>query len=136
VDFSRNDLALQRIPDLKGLRLAVGEEGGGTRILMMRLLELNGVNSQNTRILAYGYQKAADMLLNGEVDVAFFVSTHLAAHVTQPIDSKSVKLMGLERAEAYALLYHFLYVLKVPEGVIDFEANIPARDPTLVAPTT
>jgi TRAP transporter TAXI family solute receptor len=134
--FHRNDLALRRIPDFKGLRLAVGEVGGGTRILAMRLLELNGINSQNTRIFAYGYQKAADMLLNGEVDVAFFVSTHLAAHVIKLIDSKSVKLMGLERAEAYALLYHFLYVLKVPEGVIDLEANIPARDLTLVAPTT
>ena len=134
--FHRNDLALRRIPDLKGLRLAVGEEGGGTKILTMRLLELNGVNSQNTQIFAYGYQKAADMLLNGEVDVAFFVSTHLAAHVIDLIDSKSVKLMGLKRAEAYALLYHYLYVLKVPEGIINFEANIPAHDLTLVAPTT
>ncbi len=44
--------------------------------------------------------------------------------------------MGLERAEAYALIHHYLYVLKVPEGVIDFEANIPSRDLTLVAPTT
>jgi len=136
--FHRNDLALQRIPDLKGLRLAIGEEGGGTRILAVRLLELNGVNSQNTRFLAYGFQKAADMVLNDEVDVAFFVSksTDHAAHVTQLIDSKSVKLMGLERAEAYALLYHYLYVLRVPEGVIDFEANIPSRDLALVAPTT
>jgi len=134
--FHRSDLALRRIPDLKGLRLAVGEEGGGTKVLTMRLLELNGLNSQNTQILVYGYQKAADMLLNGEVDVAFFVSTHLAAHVMKLIDSKSVKLMGLERAEAYALLYHYLYVLKLPEGAIDFEANIPARDLSLVAPTT
>jgi TRAP transporter TAXI family solute receptor len=134
--FHLNDPALRRIPDLKGLRLAVGEEGSGTKILTMRLLELNGVNSQNTRILSSGYQKAADMLLNGEVDVAFFVSTHLAAHVIKLIDSKSIKLMGLERAEAYALLYHYLYVLKVPEGVIDFEVNIPSRDLTLVAPTT
>ena len=134
--FYRNDLALRRIPDLKGLRLAVGKEGSGTKILTMQLLELNGVDSQNTRILSYGYQKAADMLLTAEVDVAFFVSTHLASHVIKLIDSKSVKLMGLERAEAYALLYHYLYVLKVPEGVIDFKANIPARDLTLVAPTT
>jgi TRAP-type uncharacterized transport system substrate-binding protein len=134
--FHRNGLALRRGPDLKGLRLAVGEEGSGTKILTMRLLELNGVNSQNTRILASGYQKAADMLLNGEVDVAFFVSTHRAAYVINLIDSKSVKLMGFERAEAYALIYHYLYVLKLPEGVIDFEANIPARDLSLVAPTT
>ena len=134
--FHRTDLALRRIPDLKGLRLAVGEEGGGTKVLTMQLLELNGLNSQNTQILSYGYQKAADMLLKGEVDAAFFVSTHLADHVINLIDSKSVKLMGLERAEAYALLYHYLYVLKVPEGVIDFAANIPPHDLTLVAPTT
>ena len=134
--FHHRDLALRRISGLKGLRVAVGEEGSGTEILTMRLLELNGINSQNTHILSYGYQEAADMLLKGEVDAAFFVSTHLASHVINLIDSKSVKLMGLERAEAYALLYHYLYVLKVPEGVIDFEANIPSRDLTLVAPTT
>ena len=134
--FLRNDVAVRRISGMKGLRLAVGEEGGGTKTLTMQLFEKNGINSQNTRILPYGYQKAAKMLLNGEVDAAFFVSTHLASYVIKLIDSKSVKLMGLERAEAYALLYHYLYVLKVPEGVIDFEANIPARDLTVVAPTT
>ena len=134
--FHRNDLALGRLADLRGLRLAVGEEGSGTKILTMQLLAHNNVNSQNSRILPHGYQKAADMLLQGEVDVAFFVSTHLAGHVLDLIDSKTVKLMGLERAEAYALLYHYLYVLKLPEGVIDFEDNIPSRDLFLVAPTT
>jgi len=54
--FHRNEPALRRIPNLKGLRLAVGEEGSGTKILTMQLLELNGVNSHNTQILASGYQ--------------------------------------------------------------------------------
>ena len=134
--FHRKELTVRRIPELKGLRLAVGEEGGGTKVLTMLLLEKNGVNMKNTQILSNGYQKAADMLLSGKVDAAFFVSTHLADHVMQLIDSKSVTLMGIERAEAYALLYHYLYVLKVPEGVIDFADNIPSRDLTLVAPTT
>jgi len=134
--FHREELALQRLPDFKGLRLAVGEEGSGTKILTMRLLELNGIHSDNTRIISSGYQKAADMLSGGEVDAAFFVSTHLASYVINLINSKSVSLMGLQRAEAYALLYHYLYVLKVPEGLIDFAANIPDRDLTLVAPTT
>jgi TRAP-type uncharacterized transport system substrate-binding protein len=57
--FYRKDLAPRRGPDLKGMRLAVGEEGSGTKILTMRLLELNGVNSQNTRILSYGYQSSS-----------------------------------------------------------------------------
>ena len=134
--FHRADLALKRLPDLKGLRVAVGEEGGGTRILTLQLLELNGITTQNTQLLSFGYQKAAGMLLNGQVDVAFFLSTHLASHIMQLIDSKSIKVMGLDRADAYALLFHYLFVLKLPEGVIDFEENIPSRDLTLVAPTT
>ncbi len=44
--------------------------------------------------------------------------------------------MGLQRAEAYALRYHYLHVLKLPEGVIDFQDNIPSHDINLVAPTT
>jgi TRAP-type uncharacterized transport system substrate-binding protein len=134
--FHRTDLAIEQTSDFKGMRLAVGEEGGGTKILAMHLLQLNGINTENTRILSVGYQKAADMLMKGEVDVAFFVSTHHAPYVINLIDSKSVKLTGIPRAEAYAFLYHYLYLLRVPEGVIDFEANIPSRDLTLVAPTT
>ena len=85
--FYRHDLMLHRGSDFKGLRLAVGKEGGGTRILTMQLLELNGINAQNSQILSYGYQEAADKLLNGEVDVAFFVSTHLASHIQKLFDS-------------------------------------------------
>ncbi len=44
--------------------------------------------------------------------------------------------MGVERAEAYSLRYHYLYVLNLPEGVLDFVTNSPDRDLLLVAPTT
>lgn len=134
--FHRKDLAIEHTSDLKGLRLAVGEEGGGTKILTMHLLQLNGINTKNTQILSLGYQRAAEMLMEGEVDVAFFVSTHRAPYVLNLIDSKSVELVGTPRAEAYAFLYQYLYLLKVPEGVIDLEANIPSQDLSLIAPTT
>jgi TRAP transporter TAXI family solute receptor len=134
--FHRMGIELKRLPDLKGLRVAVGKEGSGTRILATRLLDLNGITKENTRLLSIGNQKAADMLLGGELDVAIFVSTHRASYVLQLLQSRSVKLIGLERAEAYALRYHYLYVLKLPEGVLDFRANIPSGDLTLAAPTT
>ena len=134
--FHRPDLEINRLSDLKGLRVAVGADGSGTKILSMQLLGLNGLSNKNTHIFSYGYQNAADMLLKGEIDVAMFVSTHRATYVLQLLRAKSLKLIGLERAEAYALRYHYLYVLKLPQGVIDFVANIPSRDLTLVAPTT
>ena len=42
--FHRPDLAIERTSNLKGMRLAVGEEGSGTRILTTHFLELNGIN--------------------------------------------------------------------------------------------
>jgi TRAP transporter TAXI family solute receptor len=134
--FHRSGIEIKRLPDLRGLRVAVGEEGSGTKILATKLLDLNGVSEKNTRLLSIGNQRAVDLLLGGEVDVAMFVSTHRSSFVLNLLKSRSVKLVGLERADAYALALHYLYVLTLPEGVLDFKNNIPPHDFVLVAPTT
>jgi TRAP transporter TAXI family solute receptor len=134
--FHQANLILERLTDLKGLRVAVGKDGSGTRFLVMKLLGRNGISADNTRILSYGHEEAADMLLDHKIDAALFVSSFRAPYFPKLFESRSVALMGLERAEAYALRYHYLYVQELPEGVLDFEANIPARDIKLVAPTT
>jgi len=133
--FHRGGIELHRLPDLKGQRVAVGPEGSGTKILTKQLLELNGVNDKNARILSYGAQKAANLLMNGDIDVAVFVANPRSQYILQLFKSNTVKLMGIERAEAYALRYKYLQLLKLPEGVIDFEANVPSRDLALIAPT-
>jgi TRAP transporter TAXI family solute receptor len=134
--FHQKDLTLNLLSDLKGLRVAVGEEGSGTKVLTMQLLGLNGITSKNTRLLSHDSVQTVEKLLRGEIDVAFFVTTHRSPYLHQLRKSKSITLMGLQRAEAYALRYHYLHVLKLPEGVIDFQANVPPRDLNLVAPST
>jgi hypothetical protein len=134
--FHQKDLTLNLLSDLKGLRVAVGEEGSGTKVLTMQLLGLNGITAKSTRLLSYDSVQAVEKLLKGEIDVAFFVTTHRSSYLHQLRKSKSITLMGLHRAEAYALRYHYLHVLKLPEGVIDFQANVPSRDLNIVAPST
>jgi TRAP transporter TAXI family solute receptor len=133
--FHQKGLALNRLSDLKGLRVSVGEEGSGTKVLSMQLLGLNGITAKNTQLLSYPSKLAVKKLLNGEIDIAFFVTTHRSSYILSLFKSKSIELMGLERAEAYALRYHYLHVFKLPEGVIDFQNNIPSHHLTLVAPT-
>jgi len=133
--FHRAGIELHRLPDLKGLRVAVGPEGSGTKTLTMQLLELNGINHKNTRILTYGAPKAADMLSMGEIDVAVFVANLRSQYIFQLFKSKTVKLMGVERAKAYALRHQHLHVLTLPEGVIDFETNVPSQDLAMIATT-
>jgi TRAP-type uncharacterized transport system substrate-binding protein len=108
--FHQTNFTLARLSDLKGLRVAVGAEGSGTKILALQLLELNGITKKNTRILSYGSQEAANMILQGKLDAAIFVTTHRSQYIQPLMKSRSVKLMGLERARAYALQYHYLHV--------------------------
>jgi len=134
--FYRNDRSINLLSDLKGLRVAVGKEGSGTKALAMELLNLNGVTDQNTRIVSSGFQETFAGLTNGDLDVAIIVASHRAAILGQIIDTKRFKLLGLERPHAYAMRFHYLNVLTLPEGTIDFADNVPEKDLDLLAPTT
>jgi TRAP transporter TAXI family solute receptor len=133
--FYRAGVSIDKVSDLMRLRLAVGPEGSGSKVLTLQMLGLNGITEANTRIFSYDSHKAADLLLDGQIDVAFFVSSHRSEYIRQLFKSRSVRLLGIDRAEAYAIRYPFLHVLKLPQGVIDLKDNIPSRDMLLVAPT-
>jgi TRAP transporter TAXI family solute receptor len=133
--FHRSGIALERLSDLQGLRVAVGPEGSGTKILTMKLLNLNGVDYQNSQIQSIGFEEATDSLINGEIDAAFFVANVRAQFILKLFSLSKTPLLGIERAQAYAVRFPYLHVLTLPEGVIDFKANLPARDLSLIAPT-
>jgi len=72
--------------------------------------------------------------VNGGLDVAIFIS-HSAPFLRELTTSPEINLLGMERADAYAILNQFLHVLHLPEGAIDLQRNIPKQDMKLVAPT-
>jgi TRAP transporter TAXI family solute receptor len=132
--FYRANKSVNQISDLGGRRIAVGKKGSGTRMLAMQLLELNGLTSAPDLLISEGGKKAAKMLLNGSVDAAFFVTSHRSAVVRMLLKSEKARLLSFDRVEAYTTRYRFLKEVKLPEGVIDFEKNIPERDIILLAP--
>lgn len=76
------------------------------------------------------------MLIRGEIDAAFFVTAHHSTVIQQLLRSKKLQLLSLRRAAAYAARFHYLSILTLPEGAIDFVNNIPSISATLLAPTT
>ena len=134
--FQNGQSGVNYLSNLRGKRVAVGLEGSGTKVLAMQLLTLNGVSIQNTNIFSQGGQEAAEMLLQGKVDAAFFVTAHHTPIIQQLLRAKELQLMNLHRAPAYAAHLHYLSVLRLPMGAIDFEQNIPSGSTYLLAPTT
>lgn len=132
--FYRGDAELDRLTQLKGRRIAIGTEGGGTRKLALQLLEANGLDAKNAGLLALGGMQAVEALQKRKVDAVFVVGADQSAAVWSLLYSEGIRLMSLSHAEAYVRRFPHLARLVLPQGAIDMARNIPARDVTLVSP--
>ena len=119
--------------DLKGKRIAVGAKGSGTRALSTLLLENNGITASNTTLIESASDQAASGLLTGELDYLFVASSVESSLVQQLLRESTVAPFDFERAKAYTRRYRFLSAAELPQGVIDFQRDIPATDIDLLA---
>ena len=133
--FLRKQSNVKKITDLSSLRIAIGPEGSGTRILAKQILELNHIENKATQLLALSSTEAADALIRSDIDAAIMVASSDSEIVQQLLHNKQLKLLDLHRAEAYIRLIPYLSKITLPEGVIDLEKNFPDQAVTLLAPT-
>lgn len=126
------------IHDLAGLhgkKLAVGRLDGGTYALALQLLAINAVVLPPTELLPLGDREANEKLLAGEIDAVFTVAPPESPLIQELASSPGIRLLSLDRAEAYIRRFPSLTKLNLPQGVFDFINNVPKRDVTLVSPT-
>ena len=133
--FYRSDTQFKRLTDLKGKKVAVGQKGSGTRSVALNLLKNNGISRSSTALSALSGQNAANAILRGEVDAAFFIASPRSPVLHKLLSTKEIDLMTFERAEAYTRIHHYLSTVSLPQGVIDLQKNIPDVDTTLIAAT-
>ena len=132
--FYRGDLKIKRLPDLRGKRIVIGPEASGTNAIATKLLVANGIKANTATLLPLGGEEAVEALLGKKADAAFFVISPQSSIVQNLLLRKDIRILSLERGEAYQRVNRFLSLLKLPEGVMDFEKNIPDRDVLLLAP--
>ncbi|MCP4995774.1 MAG: TAXI family TRAP transporter solute-binding subunit [Gammaproteobacteria bacterium] len=131
----RDELLIDRINDLKGMRVAPGSPGSGTRKLSLMLLQDNDLEAPAVQLVDIGGVAAARALLDGEVDVALFVASPEAPLIQKLLSESDIQLLDFRRADAYARRHRFLSGVTLPEGVIDLKRNIPSAPIRLLAPT-
>lgn len=128
----------QRLPELGGKRLAIGATGSGSRALALELLQEAGLDdpATRTRLLPLGGDQARDALLAQRIDALFYVGS-VQAPLVQALLAKApqIQAMSFTRAEALSRRHAFLSVLRLPEGVLNLDTNLPDHDIQLVAAT-
>lgn len=132
--FYRGD-ARERLGNFAGLRIAIGPEGSGTRVLALALLAANNISATNSMLLPTTGPAAVEAMRKGEIDAVFLALAPQAALVQELLRTRDVRLLSFSQAEAYTKLFPYLAKVVLPQGVIDLVGNIPDRDVTLVAPT-
>ena len=125
---------IDRLTDLQGKRIAIGQEGSGIRHLAQRLLDDNEVDFRNNTVPISGLD-AAEELQQGRIDAAFIIAAEHAPVVQVLLRSPDVKLMSFSQSFAYERRYPFLTRLTMPKGVADLVRDFPPEDTRVLAPT-
>jgi len=131
--FYRGGETIDRLAQLKGRRIAIGDEGSGTRALASELLAKNGIDETSAVFLSISGEKAAEALRSNEADAIFLVVSPKAKLVEELLRNPLIKLMSFAQAEAYTRVFPFLSKITLPAGVIDLAGEVPPADVQLVA---
>jgi len=124
---------LVRMHQLKDLRVNRGAPGSGTRALVDEIFALNDMDGAGFTEL--NTADASRALLNNELDVMFVVGGAESPEVEALLHAHGVRLMNLERSEAYHLQHRYLSPLLLPAGAIDLAENRPLDDVELLGVT-
>jgi NMT1-like family len=134
--YYRNAEPIETLSQLRGMRLAVGPEGSGTRALALALLEGNDIEGPPTVLVDLGGEEAAQALIESKVDAAFLMGDSATPKVMRRLrEVPGIELMNFRQAAGYARRFRFLTRLTLPEGALDLGRNLPPKPYELVGPT-
>ena len=86
--------------DLRGRRISVGPVGSGTRELSVELLKRNGIDGQNSELLALTTKESEEKLLAGEIDALGTLNAWEAPIVQKLIADEHIELSSFPRTDA------------------------------------
>jgi TRAP-type uncharacterized transport system substrate-binding protein len=133
--FYRATEVLDDLTELKGKRIAAGTVGTGSRAVIDKILEITGVNSENSTLLSLTGQAAVNAIHDGRADAAIMGLESDSPLIQSLLRDSSIRLLSVTRAEALTRFFPYLVRLVLPQGAIDFERKIPASDIVLFSTT-
>ncbi|QWD63649.1 TAXI family TRAP transporter solute-binding subunit [Polynucleobacter sp. MWH-UH2A] len=126
---------LQVLGQLKGKRVAIGNEGSGTLALSTALLKISGIKENEIHGEKLKPDQALAKLSNGELDAVFIVAAAEAPILKKFYEVPGIRLMSFDQADAYTRNLPYLSKVSVPRGLLSIEHDVPRQDIQVIAPT-
>jgi TRAP-type uncharacterized transport system substrate-binding protein len=130
--FYRADEPFDDLAQFKGKRIAIGAPGNGSAVAAAKILAAAGVTAQNSTFLPQFAKAGIDALLDGKADIVFEAFSNEPVVKTALRDPR-IRMMSVRGADALVRLFPFLSKIVLPQGVVDYEHNVPPSDVTLIS---
>ncbi|HEX2010766.1 MAG TPA: TAXI family TRAP transporter solute-binding subunit, partial [Roseateles sp.] len=127
---------LQRLGQLRGLRVNVDQDGSGVPQIMEKLLAVNRLQPADFRLMHLAPGAAGAALRQGRLDAVVLISAPQSNLIRELLRDPAIGLMPFDQNEAYTRHLPFLSTVTLPRGVVDLATDLPPRDVPLLATTT
>lgn len=134
--FTRGDLPITRLSDLKGKKILVGTRQSGARRIALQLLRANGIDRTNVTLIEEELEPDVSQFQAGKADAAIVIAVADSDRIQALLRVENVRLMNFEEeASAYVNRFPALTKVVMPTGSVEFNPLIPSADITLLATT-
>ena len=126
--FQRKELNAKSPADLKGLKLGVGPENTGGRMITDIILKEYGVSPDNATYQVFSLNAMVAALNAGKIDVGFFLQPTNNKIIEGLGTSGLVKLVSIEHAPALIKKNGFLHHVTIDRGAFNLVNDLPSSD--------
>ncbi|BAC14403.1 hypothetical conserved protein [Oceanobacillus iheyensis HTE831] len=121
------DSGIETFEDLKGKRIAVGDQNSGVEVNARTLLNGHGITYDDIEVDYLGYAEAADGLRAGQLDAAFLTSGLPNASLMELSETLDIRLVTInpKDVESIAQDASYFVALDIPADTYGNEEPIP-----------
>jgi uncharacterized protein len=109
--IAKKGSGIKTIEDLKGKRVAVGDQNSGVEVNARQLLEGHGLTYEDLKVDYLGYAEAADGLTAGTIDAAFLTSGLPNASVMELSETLDIELVTIDPTNVKELSEKYPYFI-------------------------
>lgn len=121
------DSGITNIEDLRGKRIAVGDQGSGTEVNARTLLEGFGITYDDVDVDYLGFAEAADAMKAGKVDAAFFSSGLPNSSLMELEQGLDLQLVAIDQNKLGEIIASKPYfnTFEIPAGTYGNDTAVP-----------
>lgn len=121
------DSGIETFEDLRGKRIAVGDQNSGVEVNARMLLEGYGITYDDIDVDYLGYAEAADGLRAGQIDAAFLTSGLPNASLLELSETLDIRMVSIspEDVERVAEDQSYFIALDIPADTYGNEEAVP-----------